>query len=52
MKCLRLDFIMTLTAWRGAVRAGKHDEMLLSTLPLWLSLTRGQAAFRKINEMF
>lgn len=43
---------MALTAWRGAIRAGKHDEMFLSALPPWLSLTRGQAAFRKTNEMF
>lgn len=44
MKCLRSDFIMGLTAWRGAIRAGKHDEMFLSTLALLL--------FRKINDMF
>lgn len=33
------------------MRAGKHDEMFLSTLPPWAAVDQ-EAAFRKINEMF
>lgn len=50
MKCLWWDFIMAPTAWRGAITAGKHDEMFLSTLPP--RLFDQEATFRKINEMF
>lgn len=46
MKCLWWDFIMAPTAWRGAITAGKHDEMFLSTLPPRLSLTRRQHSGR------
>lgn len=46
MKCLWSDFIMALTAWRGAIAAGEHDEMFLSTLPPRLSLTRRQHSGR------
>lgn len=45
IKCLRSDFIMASTAWKGAFGAGKH--------PTVAAVDRRQAAaFRKINEMF